>query len=119
MRGSIRKWLVVGTVASASLLFPACADTNHGADTGTQEQMGTGGAGMEGQEGTGGSGTSGTEKHKKGTHGAKGGGTMARDAGTSGPTDAGMGGAGMEGQDVGSTGQGVSGGTPGENVPTK
>lgn len=119
MRGSIRKWLVVGSLASASLLFPACADTNKGADTGTQEQMGTGGAGsagMEGQEGMGGSGTSGTETHKKG---AKGGGTMARDAGTPGPTDAGTGGAGMQGQDVGSTGQGVSGGTPGENVPTK
>lgn len=88
MRGSIRKWLVVGTLASASLLFPACADTNKGADIGTQEEMGTGGAGsagMEGQEGIGGSGT---------------GGTMARDAGTPGPSDAGTGGAGMEGQDV-------------------
>jgi hypothetical protein len=96
VRGSIRKWLVVGTLASASLLFPACADTNKGADIGTQEEMGTGGAGsagMEGQEATGGSGTG-------GTHGAKGGGTMARDAGTPGPSDAGTGGAGMEGQDV-------------------
>nr|AYM53655.1 hypothetical protein [Archangium violaceum] len=103
MRGSIRKWLVVGTLASASLLFPACADTNQGADTGTQEQMGTGGAGsagMEGQEGMGGSGTSGTEPHKKGTHGAKGGGTMAHDAGTPGPTDAGTGGAGMDVDDA-------------------
>ncbi|KFA87167.1 hypothetical protein [Archangium violaceum] len=102
MRGSIRKWLVVGTVASASLLFPACADTNQGADTATQEQMGTGGAGsmgMEGQEGLGGSGTSGTETHK-GTHGAKGGGTMARDAGTPGPTGAGTGGAGMDVDDA-------------------
>ncbi|OJT19661.1 hypothetical protein BO221_35460 [Archangium sp. Cb G35] len=95
MRGSIRKWLVVGTLASASLLFPACADTNQGADTGTQEQMGTGGAGsagMEGQEGMGGSGTG-------GTHGAKGG-TMARDAGTPGPADAGTGGAGMDVDDA-------------------
>nr|AYM53850.1 hypothetical protein [Archangium sp.] len=88
MRGSIRRWLVVGTLASASLLFPACADTNQETDTATQEQMGTGGAGsagMEGQEGKGGSGT---------------GGTMARDAVTPGPTDAGTGGAGMDMDDA-------------------
>ncbi|HEX5754454.1 MAG TPA: hypothetical protein VFZ09_50185 [Archangium sp.] len=98
MRGSIRRWWAVGTLASASLLFPACADTNKGTDTATQEQMGTGGAGsagMEGQEGIGGSGTAGTETHKA-THGAKGGGTMARDAGTPGPADAGTGGAGLD-----------------------
>ncbi|REG29423.1 hypothetical protein ATI61_107119 [Archangium gephyra] len=97
MRGSIRRWLVMGTVASASLLFAACADTNKGADLDTPEQMGTGGAGsagMEGQEGMGGSGTGGTETHKA-TPGAKGGGTMARDAGTPGPADAGTGGAGL------------------------
>jgi hypothetical protein len=80
MRGSIRKWLVVGTLASASLLFPACADTNKGADLDTPEQMGTGGAGSAGMEG------------QEGTHGAKGGGPMARDAGT---PDAGTGGAGL------------------------
>ncbi|MFY0528327.1 hypothetical protein ACN28I_35910 [Archangium gephyra] len=108
MRGSIRKWVVVGALASASLLFPGCADTNQGADMDVQDQMGTGGAGgagMEGQEGTGGSGT--------------GGGTMARDAGT--PADAGTGGAGMEGQDVGTPGQGVSGGDEEQSggAPTK
>lgn len=93
MRGSIRKWCVVGALASASLLFPGCADTNQGAEMDAQDQLGTGGAGgagLEGQEGIGGSGT------------------MARDAGM--PADAGTGGAGMEGQDVGTPGQGVSGG---------
>ncbi|WP_375768156.1 hypothetical protein NR798_41825 [Archangium gephyra] len=100
MRGHIRKWVVVGALASASLLFPGCADTNRGADTGAQEPMmgtgGAGGAGMEGQEGIGGSGTGGTGGAHKGTHGATGGGTTARDAGTPGPADAGTGGAGME-----------------------
>jgi len=119
MRGSIRKWLVVGALASASLLFPGCADTNRGADLDAQDQMGTGGAGgagMEGQEGIGGSGTGGTGAASKG---ATGGGTMARDAGT--PADAGTGGAGMEGQDVGTPGQGVSGGDEEQSggAPTK
>jgi hypothetical protein len=101
MRGSIRKWWVVGALASASLLFPGCTNTNRGSDD-TRNPMGTGGSGgasLEdqgmggsggaglGDEGTGGSGSGGAHKGAKGTHG---GGTMTPDAGT--PADAGTGG---------------------------
>lgn len=121
MRGSIRKWWVVGTLASASLLFPGCTDTNRGMDT--QEQMGTGGAGsagMEGEEGMGGSGTGGAGGADKGPPGTTGGGTT-RDAGTMGPADAGTGGAGLEDQDVVVPDQDVTGGGADERggLPTK
>lgn len=141
MRGSIRRWLVVGALASASLCFPGCTNTNRGSDE-PQNQAGTGGSGgasLEdqgmggsggaglGDEGTGGSGTGGAHKGAKGTHG---GGSMKPDAGT--PADAGTGGAGFEGsQSTGTTGQGVTGSgteernagenvyTPSGGVPTK
>jgi len=109
MRGSIRKWMVVGALASASLLFPACSDTNRGMDTGMREQTGTGGAGDVGMEdqGVGGSG------------GTKGGATTMG-------TDAGTGGTGLDNQDVGTSGQGVTGDdgvgttrTPSGGVPGK
>jgi hypothetical protein len=102
MRGSIRRWLVMGALASASLWFPGCTNTNRGSDD-TQERMGTGGSGgasLEdqgmggsggaglGNEGTGGSGGAHKDKGAKGTHG---GGTLNMDAGT--PADAGTGGA--------------------------
>jgi hypothetical protein len=136
MRGSIRKWWVMGALTSAALLFPGCSDTNRGMDTGVQDPMGTGsvgGAGMtEDLGGTGGSGIGGTGIDSSGIggsggaeKGAKGGG--ARDAGTPGPADAGTGGAGLEGsQETGSSGQGVSGDegvtntrTPSGGIPTK
>ncbi|HEX8439191.1 hypothetical protein [Archangium sp.] len=113
MRGNIRKWMVVGALASAALLFPGCQDTNRGVDQGgMQDQTGTGGAGGEGiiledQEGIGGSG--GTGGTKGGAKGTTGGGSMARDAGTA-PMDAGTGGAGFEDQDLGTQGGGVTGG---------
>lgn len=125
MRGSIRKWMVVGALASASLVFPACSDTNRGMDTGMQEQTGTGGAGDVGMgdvgmedQGIGGSG---------GTKGGTKGGTtpMGADAGTA--ADAGTGGTGLDNnQDVGTSGQGVTGDdgvgttrTPSGGVPGK
>jgi len=123
MRGSIRKWMVVGALASASLLFPACSDTNRGMDTGMQEQTGTGGAGDVGMEDQGIGGSGGT---KGGTMGGPKGGTttMGTDAGT--PTDAGTGGTGLDNQDVGTSGQGVTGDdgvgttrTPSGGVPGK
>ncbi len=118
MRG-IRKWMVVGALASASLLFPACSDTNRGMDTGMQEQTGTGGAGDVGMEDQGIGGSGGTKG------GTKGGTTpMGTDAGTA--ADAGTGGTGLDNQDVGTSGQGVTGDdgvgttrTPSGGVPGK
>ncbi|HEX8820672.1 MAG TPA: hypothetical protein VF794_12155, partial [Archangium sp.] len=105
----IGKWMVVGALASAALLFPACSDTNRGVDTGLRNDTGMGGAGDVGMmedQGIGGSGGTKGTKSTKGAHG-----TMAGDAGTTGPTDAGTGGAGDVGmdQDVGTSGQGVTG----------
>lgn len=80
MRGSIRRWLVVGALASASWVFPGCTNSNRGSDE-SQNQMGTGGSGgasLE-EQGMGGSGGA------RGTH-DKG---MTPDSGTPGPTDAG------------------------------
>ncbi len=123
MRG-IRKWMVMGALASASLLFPACSDTNRGMDTGMQEQTGTGGAGDVGMEDQGIGGSGGTKGGTMG--GTKGGttGTMGTDAGT--PADAGTGGTGLDNQDVGTSGQGVTGDdgvgttrTPSGGVPGK
>jgi len=125
MRGSIRKWMVVGALASASLVFPACTNTNRGTeDTGMLEQTGTGGAGDVGMEEPGIGGSGGT---KGGTTGGTKGGTMApmgADAGTA--TDAGTGGTGFDNQDVGTSGQGVTGDegvgttrTPSGGVPGK
>ncbi len=94
MRGNIRKWMVVGALASAALLFPGCQDTNRGGEQGgMQEQPGTGGAGDVGMEDQGVGGAGGTQKG--GTRGTTGGGTMTQDAGTA-PMDAGTGGAGFE-----------------------
>ncbi|PTL81400.1 hypothetical protein DAT35_25190 [Vitiosangium sp. GDMCC 1.1324] len=80
--------MVVGALASASLLFPGCTNTQRGAEDEAQGQMGTGGSGSAGTEepsGTGGSGGA-----HKGTRGTKGGGATAHDAGTPGPADAGV-----------------------------
>jgi hypothetical protein len=124
MRGSIRKWMVVGALASASLVFPACSNTNRGTeDTGMLEQTGTGGAGDVGMEDPGIGGSGGTKGGTTG--GTKGGttGTMGADAGTA--ADAGTGGTGFDNQDVGTSGQGVTGGegvgttrTPSGGVPS-
>ncbi|QRK09850.1 hypothetical protein JQX13_07000 [Archangium violaceum] len=123
MRGNIRRWLVVGALASASLLFPGCTNTNRGGDE-AQNEMGTGGSGsvgLEEQSGMGGSGSvsledqglGGSEDARQGAQGTQGD-VMTQDAGT--------GGAGLEGsQSTGTKGRGVTGaGTDvqGGNTPT-
>jgi hypothetical protein len=112
MRASIRKWMVVGGLAAAALWLPGCKNTSdqgapggQGAGGGMQTETGTGGAGYDQQGGTGGAG-GGTHK---GTKGTTGGGTMAQDAGTPPPADAGTGGAGLEGQDFDSQGGNTGG----------
>ncbi|WP_306818218.1 hypothetical protein [Archangium lipolyticum] len=132
MRGNIRKWMVVGALASASLLFPACSDTNRG---GAQTETGTGGAGSVGMEdqGIGGAGGAGDVQMdeqgiggaggaggaKKGTRGgATDAGMSPADAGMS-PADAGTGGAGLgdENQELGTPGEGVTGEQDVNNSP--
>ncbi|QRN98679.1 hypothetical protein JRI60_06430 [Archangium violaceum] len=126
MRGNIRKWMVVGALASASLLFPACSNTNRDNAGGAQTETGTGGAGSVGMEdqgigGAGGTGDVGMEDQgiggaggaggaKKGAKGAMDAGMSPADAGTA-PMDAGTGGAGLgdDNQELGTPGEGVSG----------
>jgi hypothetical protein len=136
MRGNIRKWMVVGALASASLLFPACSNTNRDNAGGVQTETGTGGAGGVGMEdpGIGGAGSVGLEDQgiggsggaKKGTTkggtgtqgGAMDGGMSPADGGMA-PTDAGTGGAGLDdpGQELGTPGEGVTGDQDVNNSP--
>jgi hypothetical protein len=97
MRENIRKWLVLGALASVALVYPGCKSDSRGTAARNADSMMLGGS----EEGTGGSGKAGTAApgKKAGTH------SMATDAGT--PTDAGTGGAGSE--SMGTSGQGVSG----------
>lgn len=74
MRGSIRKWVVLGAVAAASWLVPGCTNTNRGdAENQTPVETGTGGSGDMGtggnvqqQTGTQGQGVTGTDKEEQG-----------------------------------------------------
>ena len=132
MRGNIRKWMVVGALASVSLLFPACSNTNRDNAGGAQTETGTGGAGSVGMEdpGIGGAGGTGDvsleDQGIGGSGGAKkrtpqgGMGTQGKtmDGGMA-PTDAGLGGAGLDdpGQELGTPGEGVTGDQDINNSP--
>jgi hypothetical protein len=104
MSWNMRKWMMLGSLASAALLVPACSNTNRGAadeevapvemERGVENEAGTGGAGDVGMGGTG---------DAFDTSNDVGSGNVVEDeAGTGGTGD------NVE-QELGSDGQGVSG----------
>ncbi len=97
MRGSIRKWMVVGALTSAALLAAGCTNTRRDTEGGIQDQTGMGGSGGTGDISLG----------EQGIGGA--GGTHARDAGTA--LDAGTGGAGLDDQGLDTQERGGTGGS--------
>jgi hypothetical protein len=100
MRGNIRKWCAWGALASAALIYPGCKSDSRdpsrdSVEAARQENPDT--IIMEdSQAGVGGSGNmiASPAKGKKG--GAHSTHSMAGDAGTAEPTDAGTGGSGFE-----------------------
>jgi hypothetical protein len=98
MSWNMRKWMVLGSLASAALLVPACTNTNRGAadeDVAPVEmERGTGGAGDTGMGGAGDAfDTSNDENSGNVVNGQEGTGGAGNDAQ----------------QDLGTDGQGVSG----------